>query len=184
MVVLASASPQRRRILEGLGVDFVVRPSAAEEIESGEPAAVAVANALAKARGVEAGPGDLVIGCDTVVATEAGIWGKPADEAAAIRTLEHLSGRTHSVVSGLAVITDGEIQTAAVTTSVTFRTLGRAFVTGYVAGGEWRGRAGGYAIQGAGAVLVERVDGDLLNVIGLPLGALLRLAPQLLGDRP
>lgn len=179
-VILASQSPQRRRILEDLGVQFEVRPSDVPELAEGEPNAVAVANAVAKATAVAAGSADLVIGCDTVVATDAGLWGKPVDRADAERTLAHLDGITHRVVSGLAVVRDGQLQTATETTSVSFRPLTDAVVERYLASGEWEGRAGGYAIQGAGAVLVERVDGDLLNVIGLPVGALLRLVPDLI----
>ena len=178
-VVLASASPQRRRILEDLGVEFEVRPSDVPELADGEPNAVAVANAVAKASAITADSGDIVIGCDTVVATDAGLWGKPVDRADAERTLAHLDGITHRVVSGLAVVRDGQVQTATETTSVTFRPLSDAVVDRYLDSGEWEGRAGAYAIQGAGAVLVERVDGDLLNVIGLPVSALLRLAPDL-----
>lgn len=178
-VVLASASPQRRRILEDLGVEFEVRPSDVPELADGEPNAVAVANAVAKASAITADSGDIVIGCDTVVATDAGLWGKPVDRADAERTLAHLDGITHRVVSGLAVVRDGQVQTATETTSVTFRPLSDAVVDRYLDSGEWEGRAGAYAIQGAGAVLVERVDGDLLNVIGLPVSALLRLAPEL-----
>ena len=175
-VVLASASPQRRRILEGLGARFDVVAPEVPERDAGDPVDVAVANATAKARAVA---GDLVIGCDTVVATEAGLWGKPRDEVEATRTLEHLSGRTHRVVSGVAIVRRGQLTTAAETTLVGFRELGAAEIARYVAKGEWRGRAGGYAIQGAGVVLIARVEGDLLNVIGLPVGALLRLVPEL-----
>lgn len=178
-VVLASASPQRRRILADLGVEFEVRIAAIDELADGDPVDVAVANAVAKSRAVDSRPSELVIGCDTVVATEAGLWGKPRDEADALRTLEHLSGRTHRVVSGVAVVRRGELTTAAETTLVGFRELGAGEIARYVAGGEWRGRAGGYAIQGAGVTLVERVEGELANVIGLPVGALLRLVPEL-----
>ena len=178
-VILASQSPQRRRILQDLGPTFDVRPSDVPELSEGEPNAVAVANAVAKASAITADSGDIVIGCDTVVATDAGLWGKPVDRADAERTLAHLDGITHRVVSGVAVIRDGQVQTATETTSVTFRPLSDAVVERYLDSGEWEGRAGAYAIQGAGAVLVERVDGDLLNVIGLPVSALLRLAPEL-----
>ncbi|MEI2703515.1 MAG: Maf family protein [Baekduia sp.] len=176
-VVLASGSPQRRRILEDLGLDFEVMVPDVPEREAGDPEEVAVANAVAKVRAVS---GDFVVGCDTVVATEAGLWGKPRDEEDALRTLEHLSGRTHRVVSGLAVRRDGALSTAVETTFVTFRTLEGPERHKHVAKGEWRGRAGGYAIQGSGAVLVERIEGDLLNVIGLPVQALLRLVPGLI----
>lgn len=181
-VVLASASPQRRRLLADLGVRFSVQPVDVEELSSGDPVEVAVANAVTKALAADAGPGDLVIGCDTVVATEAGLWGKPRDESEARRTLEHLAGRTHRVVSGLAVARGGTVETASETTLVTFRSLDELDVSRSVETGEWQGRAGGYAIQGAGVTLVERIEGDLANVIGLPLGALLRLAPELRGN--
>jgi septum formation protein len=176
---LASASPQRRGILEDLGLSFTVQATDVDEIESGAPESVAVANAIAKARAADAPPGTLVIGCDTVVATEAGLWGKPTDAEDAKRTLEHLSGRTHQVVSGLAVVAGGELRTAATTTLVTFVDVSSTSVTRYVQSGEWEGRAGGYAIQGAGATLVARIDGDLLNVIGLPVCALREIAPEL-----
>ena len=178
-VVLASASPQRRRILEDLGLSFRVQAANVDELEAGDPVEVALANAVAKARGVDADPAALVIGCDTVVATEAGLWGKPRDEADAKRTLEHLSGRTHTVVSGLAVLRNGEIATRSVSTLVTFVDISLTSMTRYVATGEWRGRAGGYAIQGSGAALIARIDGDLLNVIGLPVNALRQIAPEL-----
>lgn len=182
-LVLASGSPQRRRILGDLGLDFTVRVTDVAEDEAGDPAAVALGNARRKAAAAaahpDARPGELVIACDTVVATDAGLWGKPADPAQARDTLRHLAGQTHQVVSGLVLLEDGAQETAVETTAVTFRDLDEAFVDWYVSHGEWEGRAGGYAIQGRGAALVRRIDGDYLNVVGLPVAALLDLRPSL-----
>jgi septum formation protein len=180
-LILASGSPQRRAILGDLGLDFEVRVSDVAEDGAGEPRAVAVENARRKALAV-AGPGELTIGCDTLVATGSEIWGKPADEAAARATLRWLSGRTHEVVSGLALVRDGSIRVATEITAVTFRTLDEATIDWYVATGEWQGRAGAYAIQQRGAVLVSRIVGDYLNVVGLPVAALLALEPGLVGE--
>jgi septum formation protein len=179
-VVLASRSPQRREILGRLGLDFSVRVSDAPELEQGDPAAVAVENALRKARAV-ARPGEqeLVIGCDTIVVADGRIYGKPADEREAAGTIRALAGRTQDVVSGLAVLTGGEERTAVARTAVTFGPADDDLIAWYVATGEWRERSGGYAIQGQGARLVERIDGEVENVVGLPLQTLLELAPEL-----
>jgi septum formation protein len=180
-LVLASGSPQRRAILERLGVAFTVRPSNVEELDRGDPAEVALENALRKARAARVpGAGEVVLGCDTLVARGGAIYGKPADEADARDTLRALSDATHEVVSGLALLLPGEERTALVRTTVTFRALDGGLLDWYLARGEWRGRAGGYAIQGAGAALVRAVDGDYENVVGLPLATLLDLCPELL----
>jgi septum formation protein len=182
-LVLASGSPQRRAILGDLGLEFEVRVSDVAEEDEGEPRVVALENARRKALAVAAdGADELVIGCDTLVATGSEIWGKPADEDAARETLRHLSGRTHEVVSGLALVRGGEVRAVVETTQVTFRALDDATISWYVATREWEGRAGGYAIQGRGAVLVSRIEGDYLNVVGLPVAALLALQPQLMRD--
>jgi septum formation protein len=181
-LVLASGSPQRRAILDDLGLAFEVRVSDVAEEDEGAPRAVASENALRKALAVAEGaaPDDLVVGCDTLVATDGvQIWGKPADADHARRTLRHLSGRTHEVVSGLALVQDGDVQTATEITEVTFRDLSDAEIDWYVATGEWQGRAGAYAIQQRGAVLVNRIAGDYLNVVGLPVAALLTLRQDL-----
>ena len=148
-------------------------PSDAEELEEGDPFEIAVENARRKAAAV---PGDVVLGVDTVVALDGRIFGKPADEAEAGATLRALAGRTHQVVSGLAV---GD-RTASAVTEVTFRDLDGEWIDWYVETGEWRDRAGGYAIQGRGAALVREIRGDYLNVVGLPVAALLDLVPHLL----
>lgn len=171
MIVLASGSPQRRAILEALGTEFEARASSVEELEAGEPVAVARENARRKALGVD---GEAVLGVDTVVALDGAIYGKPADAHAAAATLRALAGRTHAVVSGWALARpDGSVEAGDDTTLVTFRELDDAAIAWYVACGEWEGRAGGYAIQGRGGALVSRIEGDYLNVVGLPVAALL-----------
>ncbi len=138
--------------------------------------AVAKENARRKAAAIRAHRPGVVLGVDTVVALDGRIYGKPADEEQAGVTLRALSGRTHEVVSGLAI---GEEVTAAVT-HVTFRTVTDDLLQWYLATGEWRDRAGGYAIQGRGAALVTAIDGDYLNVVGLPVAQLLARMPGLL----
>jgi septum formation protein len=180
-LVLASRSPQRRAILEQLGVPFVARPVDIVEEDRGVPEVVAGENALRKAVAAGAREGEIVLGVDTLVATELEIWGKPPNAAAAAETLRRLSGRTHRVVSGVALVrATGDVQAATATTEVTFRPLDDGLLEWYVACGEWDGRAGGYAIQGRGAALIERIDGDYLNVVGLPVATLIGLWPGLL----
>jgi nucleoside triphosphate pyrophosphatase len=148
-----------------------------EELTAGEPRALALENARRKALAV---PSRLTLGADTDVAVDGDILGKPADAGQAREFLARLAGRDHMVVGGIALAEDGELAgTAVEATTVRFRPLDRATIEWYVATGEWRGRAGGYAIQGAGAALVEAIEGDYLNVVGLPLARLLRLRPRL-----
>jgi septum formation protein len=175
-LILASRSPQRRAILEQVGIDFEVVVPDVEELSEGEPGAVVVENALRKARAVG---GEVVLGCDTEVVLDGRVYGKPRDEAEAERFLRELSGREHQVVSGVALIEGGEETTAIARTGVVFRELDEPTLRWYLGGGEWRERAGGYAIQAMGAALVERIDGDYLNVVGLPLATLLGLKPFL-----
>jgi septum formation protein len=151
-----------------------------EELAAGDPAAVTVENARRKALAARRDAAETVLGCDTVVALDGRIYGKPGDADAARATLGALSGRTHTVVSGLAVLVGGGERTTVARTAVTFRELPAALLEWYVGTGEWRERAGGYAIQGAGAALVRAVDGDYENVVGLPLAALLDVYPELL----
>jgi septum formation protein len=179
-LVLASRSPQRREILERLGVPFEVRPTDAPELEQGEPAELALENALRKARAARVpGRAEAVIGCDTIVALAGTVYGKPADAEQARATLSALSGATHEVLSGLAVLLPGEERTALVRTAVSFRALEPRELDSYVATGEWRERSGGYAIQRGGAGLVVALDGDIDNVVGLPLASLLAIYPEL-----
>jgi septum formation protein len=159
-------------------VAFTVAPSDVEEVAEGPPLDVAVENAYRKAAAAE---GERVLGVDTVVALGPSIFGKPHDEAEARTTLQTLAGRTHLVVSGLCWIDDQGPRTSLATTEVTFRAADPARLDWYLASGEWRERAGGYAIQGRGAALVDRIEGDFFNVVGLPVAALLDLVPRLLG---
>jgi septum formation protein len=142
---------------------------------------LAVENALRKARAARReGAAEAVLGCDTIVVLDGVIYGKPPDAAAARETLRALSGRTHEVLSGLAVLLPEEQRTAVARTKVTFRAIDDELLEWYVGTEEWRGRSGGYAIQGAGAKLALSLDGDEENVVGLPLATLLELFPEIL----
>jgi len=179
--VLASRSPQRRAILEQLGLPFdVVVPTFEEEPSAARPVDEVERRAQGKARSVAgAAGGRLILGVDTEVVLAGRIYGKPGDAAEAEAMLEALSGRTHEVVSGLCLVTPGWEEVRHEVTRVAFRELTPRELGLYVASGEWEGRAGGYAIQGLGAALVERIEGDYLNVVGLPAAQLV----QLLADR-
>jgi septum formation protein len=152
------------------------------ELDRGDPAEVVAENALLKARAARVdGAREAVLGCDTLVSLDGVIYGKPADLPEARATLRTLSGATHEVLSGLALLLPGERErTTLARTAVTFRELDARLLDWYLALGEWRERAGGYAIQGAGAALVRAVRGDYENVVGLPLAALLDIWPELL----
>lgn len=123
-----------------------------------------------------------MLGVDTVVSLDGVLWGKPAGEADARATLRVLSGRTHTVLSGVALAGEGPAQTALAATEVSFRELSDSEIEWYIAGGEWRERAGGYAIQGSGCALVAGIEGDWTNVVGLPVATLLELLPDLLAQ--
>jgi nucleoside triphosphate pyrophosphatase len=187
-LILASASPQRAAILTQIGVSFEVRVADVQELADGPPAEVVLENAHRKASAVAA---DLpsgsppVLGADTEVALGATIFGKPLDAADAARMLARLGGRRHAVYSGICLIEPdpeggpARVRTGASRTEVEFRQLDRKAIDGYVATGEWRGRAGAYAVQGIGATLVTRIEGDYLGVVGLPVCTVLELAPWL-----
>ena len=180
-VILASASPRRREILEMLGLNAEIVPAEGEEhipaeLEPGEAAAAVSAG---KAREVhERRPdGDIVIAADTIVVLDGEIFGKPRDRESAFNMLRSLSGRTHEVYTGLCVIAGGRERTEYEKTEVTFRTLDDDEITAYINSGEPMDKAGAYGIQGRGALLAERIDGDFFNVMGLPvcrLGKLLK----------
>ncbi len=121
-----------------------------------------------------------MLGADTIVCSGGRILGKPADERAAHATLSELSGRRHAVIGGICLVESGRVRTASARTEVEFRKLSEELIDWYLESGEWRERAGGYAIQGRGAALVTRIEGDYLNVVGLPVATLLELAPWLL----
>ena len=187
-LTLASTSPQRRAILEQLRIPFAVVPPAYVEDDARELDAADLVrdHAEGKARSVHE-EGALTLGVDTAVVLDGRLYGKPSDRDDAARMLHELSGRTHTVVSGLCLLGPSTDVVAHELTDVTFRLLAPALVETYLESGEWEGRAGAYAIQGLGGRLVERIEGDYLNVVGLP-GALLaslleRHAPAILAAR-
>jgi septum formation protein len=178
-LVLASTSPQRRAILEQLGLPFdAVAPRYEEHDPAGlDPVAAVRAHALGKARSVEGG-GRTVLGVDTEVVMDGRTFGKPASPREAAEMLAALAGRTHEVVSGLCLLAPGVEILEHDVTRVTFRALAQAEIDAYVETGEWTGRAGGYAIQGRGAALVARIEGDYLNVVGLPAALLVGILAE------
>ncbi len=176
-VVLASGSPQRSEILGKLGIEFEVAVPGVAELIGGEPEVEVLENARRKARAVERD--GMVIACDTDVVIDGRALGKPGDERESREYLELLSGRAHEVLSGLVVLADGQERSGLERTTVVFKELGEAEKERYVRFGEWRGRSGGYAIQTLGSTLVERVEGSVSNVVGLPVGLLVELAPEL-----
>ena len=180
-LLLASGSPQRRAILADLGVPFDVFPTDVAEQRDGDPAEVVVRNALAKARAAQARMGRErpVLGADTEVFLDGRVFGKPAGEPEARRFLEALAGRTHEVFTGLALLEGDSSRTAVERTEVTFHPLDAGQIDRYVSTGEWRGRAGGYAVQGEGERLIAGIDGDYWNVVGLPTSLLFAMAPSL-----
>jgi septum formation protein len=181
-LLLASRSPQRRAILKQLGIPFDVVEPRYEEVappELADAVEVVRAHAQAKARSVADEANDRpVLGVDTEVVLQGLIFGKPADATEAEQMLERLSGRTHVVMSGLCLLTPGWEVVEHEGTRVTFRELKPRDLGAYVATGEWEGRAGAYAIQGRGATLVCAIEGDYLNVVGLPAALLVRLLAE------
>jgi septum formation protein len=180
-LLLASTSPQRRKILEQLGIPFDVVAPDYEEHDSPDADASELVkqHALGKARSVaDRADGRPVLGVDTAVVLAGRLYGKPTNADEAAKMLDALSGRTHHVVSGLALLTPGWEFVDRVATRVTFRVLTPRDVAVYVASGEWEGRAGAYAIQGLGVALVHSIHGDYLNVVGLPAALLVRLLAE------
>ncbi len=179
-LLLASRSPQRRAILEQLAIPFeAVVPQYDEELSGADPLAEVERHAQGKARSVAGIAGDRpVLGVDTEVVLDGRVYGKPGDEGEAEAMLEELSGQTHEVVSGLCLLTPAWEELRHAVTRVSFRALTPRELGLYVVSEEWRERAGGYAIQGLGAALVERIDGDYLNVVGLPTALLVELLAE------
>jgi septum formation protein len=164
-----------------MGIAFEVLPAGVEELATGDPRHLALENARRKALANPSHPPHLVLGADTDVALDGEVLGKPRDAEHARALLARLAGRRHEVVGGIALAEGGRIVAEdLVVTAVDFRRLDPATIDWYVATGEWEGRAGGYAIQGKGAALVAGIEGDYLNVVGLPLARLLELRPELL----
>jgi len=192
-LILASQSPRRHSLLRDMGVPFTVVPSDAEEVTTGGTAvALAERNALAKVCGAflpdDLQAGVFVLGTDTLVTLDGVVMGKPASEAEAARMMASLSGRTHQVVSAVALVRTGhsrprlradEVRVASTTTEVTFLPLEAAQLAAYLASGEWRGKAGAYAVQGLAALFVSEVRGEYSNVVGLPLCLLAGLFREL-----
>jgi septum formation protein len=172
-LVLASTSPQRRAILDQLRIPYEAVAPRYEEHDPPEadPVELVCAHAVGKARSVHRA-GCVTLGVDTTVHLGERIYAKPDDAHDAAAMLAELAGRTHAVLSGLCLLSDRGERVEHAETLVTFRAADEDALAAYVASGEWEGRAGGYAIQGLGGRLVERIDGDYLNVVGLP-GALL-----------
>ena len=172
-LILASGSPRRRQLLEQIGLTFVVRSSDVDESVSPGLTPAQVVESLSARKGeavaAEAAPGDLVLSADTVVALDGAILGKPRDRAEAEAMLTALSGRTHQVYTGVTLLQDGRRLTGHEVTAVTFRPLSPEEIAAYVSTGEPMDKAGAYGIQGLGALLVERLEGDYFNVMGLPL---------------
>ena len=179
-LLLASRSPQRRAILEQLAIPFeAVVPQYDEELSGADPIAEVERHAQGKARSVAGIAGDRpVLGVDTEVVLDGRVYGKPGDEGEAEAMLEELSGQTHEVVSGLCLLTPAWEELRHAVTLVSFRALTPRELGLYVVSEEWRERAGGYAIQGLGAALVERIEGDYLNVVGLPAALLVGLLAE------
>jgi septum formation protein len=181
-VVLASASPRRRQLLEMLRIPFEVEPSGIDEVvQPGEaPGDYVLRVAREKAEAVGARrPGALVLAADTEVVLDGEVFGKPADAAAAVGMLLRLQGRTHQVLTGVTVAHAGRLEQALDVTAVTFRPADEATLSDYVATGEPLDKAGAYAVQGLGGALIVRIEGDVFGVMGLPLRLVLDLLAKL-----
>ena len=176
-LVLASGSPRRREILWLLSLEHEARPAAVEEeLRPGEDARVEARRlAVEKASAIESGPEELILAADTLVVLGDEILGKPTDEADAVRMLLQLQGRRHEVFTGLALRVGSRIEADVAVTRVWFRSLDAAECKEYVASGEPLDKAGAYGIQGLGAALVQRIEGEYFNVMGLPVQLLLSL---------
>jgi septum formation protein len=175
-VILASQSPRRRELLALVGIRHEVKPADIDEryLAGETPSGHAVRLAREKAATIRE-PGAIVIGSDTIVVVDGDVLGKPRDEGDAARMLRRLSGRTHVVITAVAVAVDGRLESDVETVDVTFRLLSEADITSYIATREPMDKAGAYGIQGFGATIVSRVDGDYFAVMGLPLQRLVRL---------
>ena len=189
-LLLASASPRRREMLQRVGLLLEVRPAEIDEspLPDEEPAAYVRRIARGKATAIVRRPGEWVLAADTTVTLDGQILAKAESPEEAARMLRHLSGRTHQVITAFTLVGARDdqpvVHEGAVATEVTFVELSAAVVADYVASGEWRGKAGAYAIQGIGAALVERVNGSVTNVIGLPLVAVLGALRDAGGPQP
>ncbi|MDO4177789.1 MAG: Maf family protein [Phascolarctobacterium sp.] len=172
-VVLASASPRRLELLKQIGIEPIVKPSSFEEKSGASKDAQEIVrmNALGKCMDIAKNfPTNLaIIGADTIVVTQGSILGKPKNEQEAVAMLENLSGKAHQVMTGVAIFYQGRVVSEVCVTDVIFRSLTSEEISNYVKTGEPLDKAGAYGIQGKGAILVEKIDGDYNNVVGLPL---------------
>ena len=176
-IILASASPRRRELLERLGVRFTVRvPDVAEQLPDGcSPRETVEAVSRQKAEAVQARPEEIILAADTMVFLDGERLGKPKDEADALRMLSALQGRRHIVCTGVTLRQGDRFRTEAEESAVFFRPADRETLLRYIATGEPMDKAGAYGVQGLGALLVERLEGDFFNVMGLPLLRLSRM---------
>ena len=173
-LVLASQSPRRRQLLEMLGIPVTVIPSHVPEVRLPGELPVPYAERLARAKALSV-PGDLVLGADTTVVVGGDVLEKPVDEADALRMLRLLQGRTHEVVTSVALSAKRQVRVMTDRTRVTFRACSDDFLRDYIATGEPMDKAGAYGIQGYGAALVQGIDGDFFGVMGLPVRLVLEL---------
>jgi septum formation protein len=187
VLVLASASPRRRELLARVGLRFTVAPSDIDESPRPGEAPVPYATRIAQGKAevaAAAHPGRPILAADTVVTIDGALLGKAADEVEAGAMLRRLSGRTHEVVTAFVVLAGEARIVRALTTEVDLRPLSAAEIAGYVAAGEWRGKAGAYAAQGMAAAFVTAVRGSITNVIGLPLAEVVAELERLAIARP
>ena len=173
-LTLASSSPRRRQLLEMLGIPLRVIPSNIPEVRRAFETPVDYVERLAREKALSVA-GELVLGADTTVVVRDAVLEKPADRAEALRMLQQLQGRTHQVVTSVALIANETVHQATDVTNVTFRRVDDAFLEAYVSTGEPMDKAGAYGIQGYGAALVERIEGDFFSVMGLPIRLVLNL---------
>lgn len=182
MIILASSSPRRVELLKYIYPEFTVRPSDCDEdIDTTDPAAMVMELAARKCMNVAAhyAPEDIVIAADTCVYINDTILGKPVDRAQAYEYLSLLSGRRHTVFTGVCVSNGGKTYGMSAETAVTFQRLSHRMIEDYISSGEPMDKAGAYGIQGRGALLVESIEGDFYNVMGLPVSGLFRLLSTL-----
>lgn len=182
-IILASQSPRRRELLGQMGLtDFIIRPAQGEEQVDPALSPAQLVEALSRQKGLEvasgAQPEDVIIAADTVVAIDGQVLGKPHSRQQAVEMLTHLSGRTHTVYTGVTLCRGKDILTQHEATTVRFRTLTDAEIDAYVSSGEPMDKAGSYGIQGLGGLLVEGIEGDYFNVVGLPICRLGRMLAQ------
>ncbi len=181
MLILASASPRRSELLRQINCDFICRPASCPEMTAADepdPVELVTKNAVLKAQAAfdpARASEDIVLGADTVVACGGRIFGKPHDDDEAAQMLRALSGRTHQVCTGIALVKGGEVWHDAAVTDVHMKELSDEEISSYIKSGEPRDKAGAYAIQGLAAVFIEKIDGSYSNVVGLPLNCLYNL---------